>query len=61
MLEVRLKRNGRIEIKVEGIPGESCMDADAFIRKLGTVEKDEKTDEFYQSEVSEETKIRHNG
>jgi len=58
MLEIRIKRDGKIKVSVEGIPGENCVDADAFIRKLGTVEKDEKTDEFYQEEIEVEEQIR---
>jgi len=58
MLEIRInKKTGKIKVKVEGVKGESCMDVDAFLRKLGTIEKDEKTSEFDEVEVGVENEV----
>jgi len=57
-IRITLFKDGKMKVAVEGVKGESCTDVDAFLRKLGTVVKDEKTDEFYQEEVEVEEQIR---
>jgi hypothetical protein len=45
---VKIGKNGKAEIKVEGQAGQSCKDISKnIINALGKVEKDEETEEFY--------------
>ena len=57
MLQIKLKRDGKIVVKVEGVKGEACIEVDAFLRNLGSVQKEEKTSDFYETEIGLENEI----
>ena len=57
MIEVRVKRNGRIEVKVDGVKGASCEDVSEFLTKLGTIEQSKKTEEYYEEETEIHTQV----
>jgi len=44
-------KDGEIKSKVEGIKGMSCKNTDKFLKELGTEIKNDKTKEYYQSEI----------
>ena len=49
-------KDGEIKSKVEGTSGTSCKNIDKFLKQLGTVVKDDKTKEYYQTE----TEVKNN-
>jgi hypothetical protein len=54
-------KDGEIKSKVEGILGTSCKDTDKFLKELGNVIKDNKTKEYYQSNVEVTSNVKLQG
>lgn len=58
-IRIKLFKDGKMTVGVEGIKGESCTDVDAFLRNIGNIVKDEKTDEYYETEIENTNEIQY--
>lgn len=47
---VEISPSGEIIIKTKGFRGKGCQEASKFLEKLGQVESDVKTSEYYENE-----------
>ncbi len=49
-IEITIMPDGRIEYTIKGIKGRSCESISALLEQLGSVEQEERTDEYYARE-----------
>ena len=46
-IEIAILPNGNVEYTIKGVPGSACESISALLEKLGKVEHEERTDEYY--------------
>ena len=49
-IEITIMPDGRIGYTIKGIKGRSCESISALLEQLGSVEQEERTDEYYARE-----------
>ena len=49
-IEITIHPNGQVEYTIKGVKGSACEDISALLEKLGQVEQEERTGEFYERE-----------
>jgi hypothetical protein len=49
-IEITIHPNGQVEYTIKGVKGSACQDISALLEKLGQVEQEERTGEFYERE-----------
>ncbi|MEZ4836911.1 MAG: DUF2997 domain-containing protein [Caldilineaceae bacterium] len=47
-IEVTIHPDGKVEYTIKGVKGSACEDISALLEKLGHVEEEERTGEFYE-------------
>ncbi|MCB0115147.1 MAG: DUF2997 domain-containing protein [Caldilineaceae bacterium] len=47
-IEVTIHPDGKVEYTIKGVKGSACEDISALLEKLGQVEEEERTGEFYE-------------
>ena len=47
-IEIAVLPDGRIEYTIKGVKGSACEEISALLEKLGKVERDERTGEYYE-------------
>lgn len=47
-IEIAVLPDGRIEYTIKGVKGSACEEISALLEKLGQVERDERTGEYYE-------------
>jgi hypothetical protein len=58
-LDITISPSGQVTVRTVGIKGPVCMDwADLMARIIGREESREKTAEFYEQDVSIDTRVR---
>jgi hypothetical protein len=61
-IKVKISKKGEVKISVEGVEGSSCTDlTEALEKKLGVVEEDVLTDEYYLEQDEEREPAFMNG
>jgi hypothetical protein len=62
-LEITIGPDGKVEVKVKCIKGQSCVDETKFLEEaLGdTIESRELTSEYYEQPVSGSTGVKNRG
>ncbi|MBK8050860.1 MAG: DUF2997 domain-containing protein [Anaerolineales bacterium] len=50
-IEFQILPDGRIEYTIKGVKGPACEEISALLERLGTVEKSERTGEFYEDDT----------
>lgn len=56
-VKIRIKPGGKLEIKVQGVAGPTCSDVTKALQKaLGNTTNDQKTDEFYKEQTTNQVK-----
>lgn len=49
-IEITIHPDGKVEYTIKGVKGSACQDISALLEKLGQVEQEERTGEFYERE-----------
>ena len=49
-IEITILPDGRIEYTINGVKGSACEEISALLEKLGKVEGDERTGEYYEDD-----------
>lgn len=49
-IEITILPDGRIEYTIKGVKGSACEEISALLEKLGKVEGDERTGEYYEDD-----------
>jgi hypothetical protein len=58
-LEIEISPDGRITVRVKGVPGKECLEASRFLEEaLGRRVTRELTPEYYQEQEESEEEIR---
>lgn len=52
-INVEIDEQGNVKATVEGVAGPACAEVSAFLDRLGPVEVDENTPDFYQQTVGQ--------
>ncbi len=50
-IEIRILPDGRVEYTIKGVKGSACESISALLEKLGQVELEERTGEYYEKET----------
>jgi hypothetical protein len=46
-IEIEIHRDGRVEYRIKGVQGPGCESISALLERLGRVEHEERTSEYY--------------
>jgi hypothetical protein len=58
-IEIEIDRDGKVNIKVKGVPGAECLEFSQFLEEaLGDTLEQELTSEYYQLPASNETTVQ---
>jgi hypothetical protein len=58
-IEIEIGRDGKVNIKVKGVPGTECVEFSQFLEEaLGDTLEQELTSEYYQLPASSETTVQ---
>jgi hypothetical protein len=58
-IEIEIGRDGKVNIKVKGVPGTECVEFSQFLEEaLGDTLEQELTSEYYQLQASSETTVQ---
>jgi hypothetical protein len=49
-IEIEIQPNGRITYKIKGVKGSACESISELLERIGEVEHEEKTSEYYDLE-----------
>lgn len=49
-IEIEIRPDGRVEYRIKGVQGSGCESISALLEKLGRVEQNERTAEYYENE-----------
>ncbi len=56
-IEIAILPNGKLEIRSRNPKGPKCVDAVAWLKDIGRVEKEERTSDFYAKDAEINTDI----
>jgi hypothetical protein len=59
-IEIAVLPDGRIEYTIKGVKGSACESISALLEKLGKVERNERTGEFYEDENRVDVSLANN-
>jgi hypothetical protein len=58
-MEIEIGQDGKVHIKVKGMPGRDCLEFSQFLEQaLGETLEQELTSEYYQAPASTETTVQ---
>lgn len=49
-IEITILPDGRVEYTIKGVKGSACEEISALLERLGKVERDERTGEYYEDD-----------
>jgi hypothetical protein len=58
-IEISVLPDGRLEYTIKGVKGSACASISALLERLGRVEREERTGEYYEDEPQVNLAVSH--